>query len=123
MNHFEVKEGYCCYRLACHGRLEEAARKVIEVITFAREQGMRHLLIDTTRWTGHASPDTLERFTVVQACAEAARSAVKVAMVVRTEMMDPEKFEVTVAKNRGLVGNVFDSEKDALTWLLAPAVR
>ena len=121
--HFEVMEGYCCYRLTGRGPLAEAANKVIEVITFSREQGMRKLLIDTTSWTGHASPDTLERFTVVQACAEAARSAVKLAMVVRPEMMDPEKFEVTVAKNRGLVGNVFDSEKDALAWLLASAVR
>ena len=48
---------------------------------------------------------------------------VKLAMVVRPEMMDPEKFEVTVATNRGLDGNVFDSEKDALAWLLDPAVR
>jgi hypothetical protein len=103
--------------------LAEAAGKVIEVITFSREQGIRNLLIDTTRWTGHKSPDTLERYNVAQAFAEAARSAVKLAMVVRPEMMDPDKFEVTVAKNRGLAGNVFDSEKEALAWLLDPAVR
>ena len=121
--HFEVMEGYCCYRLSGHGRLAEAASKVIEVITFAREQGMRNLLIDTTGWTGHASPDTLERYNVAQAFAEAARSVVKLAMVVRPEMMDPDKFEVTVAKNRWLVGNVFDSEKDALAWLLDPTAR
>ena len=119
---FEVMEGYCCYRLSGHGPLAEAAGKVIEVITFAREQGMRNLLIDTTGWTGHKSPDTLERYTWAQAFAEAARSAVKLAMVVRPEMMDPDKFEVTVARNRGMVGNVFDSEKDALAWLFGPAV-
>jgi hypothetical protein len=39
-------------------------------------------------------------------------------MVVRPELMDPERFEVTVARNRGLVGNVFHSEKEALAWLL-----
>jgi hypothetical protein len=121
--HFEVMDGYCCYRLSGHGPLAEAADKVIEVITFARKQGMRNLLIDTTGWTGHKSPDTLERYNVAQAFAEAARSAVKLAMVVRPEMMDPDKFEVTVAKNRWLDGNVFDSEKDALTWLLDPAAR
>ena len=118
--HFEVKEGYCCYRLSGHGPLAEAASKVIEVIIFAREQGMRNLLVDTTGWTGHASPDTLERYSVAQAFAEAARSGVVLAMVVRPEMMDPDKFEVTVARNRWLVGNVFDSEKDALAWLLNP---
>ncbi len=120
---FEVMEGYCCYRLSGHGPLAEAANKVIEVIAFAREQGMRNLLIDTTRWTGYESPDTLERSQFARAFAEAAHSAVKVAMVVRPEMMDPDKLEVRVAKNRGLVGNVFDSEKEALAWLLDPNVR
>jgi len=116
-------EGYCCYRLSGHGPLAEAATKVIEIITFSREQGIRNLLIDTTNWTGHESPDTLERFSVAQAFAKAALSAVKLAMVVRPEMMDPGKFEVTVAMNRGLIGNVFDSEKDALAWLLERKVR
>src|SRR5262245_65715756 len=118
--HFEFMDGYCAYRLSGHGPLAEAAHKVIEAITFAREQGMRQLLIDTTNWTGHQSPDTLERYTWAQAFAEAARSMVRVAMVVRPEMVDPDNFEVTVARNRGLMGNVFDSEKAALAWLLGP---
>ena len=121
--HFEVLEGYCCYRLSGHGRLAEAASKVIEVIAFSREQGIHNLLIDTTGWTGHTSPDALERYQFAQAFAQAAGSALRLAMVVRPELMDPKKFEVTVAKNRGLAGNVFDSEKGALGWLLDPAVR
>ena len=119
----EVMEGYSCYRLSGHGPLERAAVKVMEVIAYSREQGIHNLLIDTTGWTGHKSPDTLERYYVAQAFAEAARREVKVAMVVRPEMMDPEKFEVTVAKNRWMVGNVFDSEQDALAWLLDPAAQ
>ena len=120
--HFEVMEGYCCYRLSGHGSLAEAASKIIEAITFSREQGLRNLLIDATNWTGHESPTTLERFIVAEKFTEAARAAVKLAMVVRPEMMDPDKFEVMVATNRGLVGNVFDSDKDALAWLLTPNV-
>jgi hypothetical protein len=114
----DVMEGYGCYRLSGHGPLAEAAARVIEVITFSREQRVDRLLIDTTNWTGHQSPDTLDRYTWAQAFAEAARSMVRVAMVVRPEMVDPDKFEVTVARNRGLMGNVFDSEQDALRWLL-----
>ena len=121
--HFEVLEDYGCYRLLGHGRLAEAAARVIEVIAFARERGVRNLLIDTTGWTGHESPDPVERAQFAQAFAVAAHSAVKLAMVVRREMMDPKKIEVTAARNRGLVGNVFDSEKDALAWLLGPAGR
>jgi hypothetical protein len=116
--HFEVMPDYCCYRLSGHGSLAEAAGKVIEIISYAREQGMPKLLIDTTKWTGHESPDTLERYQWAAAFTKAAHSAVKVAMVVRPEMMDPDKFEVTVARNRGLVGNVLDSEQEALAWLL-----
>jgi hypothetical protein len=115
-------EGYCCYRLSGHGPLAEAASKVIEAITFSRENSIRNLLIDTTNWTGHESPSTSERFYVAEAFTEAARSEMKLAMVVRPEMMDPEKFEVLGAKNRGLTGNVFDSERDALAWLLDPHV-
>ena len=121
--HFEIMEGYCCYRLSGHGPLSEAARKVIEAITFSREQGIRNLLIDTTNWTGHKSPDTVDRFNVAQAFTAAARSEVRLSMVVRPEMMDPGKFEVTVATNRGLIGNVFDSEKDAVAWLLDSNAR
>jgi hypothetical protein len=114
---FEVMDGYCCYRMSGHGPLTEAAAKVVEVIAFSRDQGIEKLLIDTTNWTGHGSPDTLERYTWAQAFAEASRSLVKIAMVLRPEMMDPDNFEVTVARNRGMMGNVFDSEKDALAWL------
>jgi len=113
-------DAYSRYCLSGHGSLEEAAGKVIEAITFAREHGIRRLLIDTTKWTGHDKPDTVERFNVAQAFTGAARSAVKLAMTVRPELMDPHKFEVTVATNRGMNGNVFDSEKDALAWLLDP---
>jgi len=123
--HFEVMEDYSCYRLTGHGSLAEAANKVIEVIKFAQEQGVRKLLIDTTKWTGHSRPDTLERYTVAEAFAKAASSTVKLrmGMIVRPELMDPDKFEVMVAMNRGLIGNVFDSEKDALAWLLDPNTR
>jgi hypothetical protein len=115
---FEVMEGYCCYRLRGHGSLEDAAEKVIKVILFSRQQGLRNLLIDVTNWTGHQTPDIVERFYVARAFTEAAGPAMKLAMVIRPEMMDPNKFEVTVATNRGMNGNVFDSEKDALAWLL-----
>ena len=98
--------------------MEDAAEKVIKVILFSKQQGLRNLLIDVTSWTGHANPDIVERFYVARAFTEAAGPSMKVAMVIRPEMMDPNKFEVTVATNRGMNGNVFDSEKDALAWLL-----
>jgi hypothetical protein len=118
--HFEVMNSYGRYQLLGRGSLAEAAGKVIEIIAFSREQGIRNLLIDATKWTGHQSPSTVERFTWASAFTKVAGEGLKLALVVRPELMDPEKFEVTVATNRGLNGNVFDSERDALVWLLAP---
>jgi hypothetical protein len=120
--HFEAKEGYGCFRLSGHGPLADAADKVVEAIEFSREQKIGRLLIDAQNWTGHKSPGILERFTWAGAFAAAARSTVKLALVVRPELMDPDKFEVTVARNRGLMGDVFDSEKEALAWLLDSGV-
>jgi hypothetical protein len=115
--HFEVVDGYGCYRLSGHGSLEEAAGKVMEAFTFSREQGVRNLLVDTTNWTGHGPPTVTERFFFASAFAKVA-GTLKVALLVRPEMMRPDKFEVTVATNRGLDGNVFASESEALVWLL-----
>jgi hypothetical protein len=120
---FEVLEGYCRFRLSGHGPLEDAASRVIPAIEFARKQHVRRLLVDTTGWTGHKSPGTLQRYEVASIFAKAAGPTLMLAMVVRPEMMDPDKFEVMVAKNRGLTGNVFDSEQDALAWLLDPNAR
>ena len=121
--HFEVCEGYGCYRLTGGGPFPAAASKIVEAISFAREQGVRHLLVDTTGWTCQRSPTTLERYEFAQAWGAAAATGVKLVLVARPEMMDPEKFEIKAATNRGLVGNVFESEKEALAWLLDPASR
>lgn len=121
--HFEVMENYACYRMSGNGSLAVAVGNAVDAINFARENGMRHLLIDTTKWLGLASPDTLERYHLGSAFSKAAGWEVKVATLVQIEIIDPEKFGVLVAVNRGLIGNVFDSEKDALGWLLDPNAR
>lgn len=39
--------------------------------------------------------------------------------LVRTEMIDSEKFGVVAARNAGLHSNVFSAEPEALAWLLS----
>jgi hypothetical protein len=51
------------------------------------------------------------------AWADEASGGVRLAMVARAEMIDPEKFGVTVAANRGLVSNIFTTELEARAWL------
>jgi hypothetical protein len=49
--------------------------------------------------------------------AAAAQGLVKVAVVTKPEMIDAQKFGVTVAANHGLALDVFTSEEEALAWL------
>jgi hypothetical protein len=40
-----------------------------------------------------------------------------VALVARPELIDPQKIGVLMAQNRGVLGDVFTNEADALLWL------
>ena len=66
-------------------------------------------------------PTVAQRFWFATEIAKSARGSVRIAMVVRPEFIDPEKFGVTVAANRNLIVDVFSSGVDALPWLLTGA--
>ena len=117
--HFEVMAGYCCCRLLGDGPLEEMESRVIEAIRFSRKQETDKLLVDLTNWTGSESPPSItDVFYVGSDFAKAAGPILKVSLVARPEMIRPEKFGVTVATNRWMHVNIFDSEEEALDWLL-----
>jgi hypothetical protein len=42
---------------------------------------------------------------------------VRLAIVVRAELIDPEKFAVIAGRNFGFVSDVFEAEHEALDWL------
>lgn len=117
---FENFDAYACYDLIGCFALQEAIDLVSEAIAFARDQRIRKLLVDVTQATGFESPGTLERFYMAIQFAREARSIVIVAIVAREELIDPDKFGITVARNRGLLSDVFTSRADATAWLLDP---
>ena len=86
-------------------------------ITAACASRAADLLVDTTTLTGFPAPDTLQRFLAAVGWAEEAGGRLRLAMVARAEMIDPCKFGVTVAANRGLVSNIFTTEAEARAWL------
>ena len=75
------------------------------------------LIVDTKALTGFASPDTFQRFLAAVDWAREARGRVRLAMVAKAEMIDPKRFGVTVARNRGMVSNIFNAENEARAWL------
>lgn len=97
--------------------LEQAVQLVTSAITHARGHSFAKLLIDVSVLTGFAPPSITQRYFFVQEWARASRGNVRIALVARKEMIDPNKFGVTVAANFGLVADVFISEEEALAWL------
>ena len=111
------------YRPVGSVSFREAATLVRAAIAVARSKEAEELLVDTTALTGFSSPDTFERYLAVVEWAEEARGGVRLAMVARAEMIDPQRFGVTVAANRSLVSNIFTTEREARAWLDAKPDR
>ena len=76
-------------------------------------------MVNITGLTQFSMPTLLDRYLMVEEWAREAGGSVAVAMVAMPEHIHPEKFGVKAAADRGLRGDVFTSERDALVWLLA----
>ena len=99
--------------------IQHAIRTVTAAIAHARAAGIAKLLVDATALSGVRPPGIGTRHQMAREWAEAAGGELALAVVVRREYIDPEKFGVVVAGNFGLVSNVFDRVEDALEWLRA----
>jgi len=115
--HFEMAEEHAVFRPTGQVSLDQARQMMISAVAFAREQNIRKLLVVVSGLTGFAPPSIVWRYYFMQEVARASGGSVRVAMVARPEMIDPEKFGVTVAANAGLIADIFTSEEEALAWL------
>jgi hypothetical protein len=97
--------------------LDQAVGLVRDAIAAARRDGVRDLLVNTCGLYGFATPDTFQRFFAVVAWAAAASAVLRLVVVARAEVIDPQRFGVTVAANRGLVSNIVTTEAEAVAWL------
>ena len=116
-NHFQIVGDRACAQAVGLVSLNEAVNMVSDALAFARQQSVRKLLVDVTALHGFPPPTVLQRYGFCQKWANAAGPALRMAMVARSEMIDPGKFGVTVLRNRGTVANVFVSEAEAARWL------
>ena len=114
---FMMEESHAIYRPVGSVTFDEAVARVRAAIAVACSTQANDLLVDTTALTGFPSPDTFERFLAAVAWAQEAKGRLRLAMVAREENIDPQKFGTTVARNRGLVSNIFCTEAEARAWL------
>ena len=114
---FEIVGGRGFFRPTGCMSLAEAVARVDAAIAHTRAQGIKELLVNGILVTGFDPPSLSERYFLVEKWALTAGGALRMAMVLRPEMIDPEKFGVTVAFNRRLIADVFVEERAAVEWL------
>jgi hypothetical protein len=115
--HFEIEEGLAVLRPTGCMPLQQVVRLVTSAIGFARQLGIQNLLVVTSGLTDLHPPNVLTRYLMVHEWASAAGGAMRMVVVCQRELIDPERFGVTVGANAGLVGNVFETEAEARAWL------
>jgi len=114
---FETLGSRGFYRPIAIGTFEQAIERVATAMRWARERNLADLLVNTDGLTGFPAPSTFARYALAVKWAESAGGALRVAMVARPEIIDPQKIGVLMAQNRGVNGDVFTNETDALAWL------
>lgn len=114
---FEIVAGRGYLRPTTFVSIDHAVELVDAALSFARAQKLGELLADVRGLARFPSPSVIDRFWIVSRWAETAGSRVRLAVVACQEHIDPDKFGVAVAKNRGLEGNVFATDAEAVAWL------
>jgi hypothetical protein len=126
LDSFEIVGSRGFYRPTAQVTFEQAVDMVAQAIETARELGLADLLANTRGFTGFAPPSVFARYSMATRWAQSGGSKLRVALVARPELIDPQKIGVLMLQNRGGAGDVFSNEPDALAWLdsrLGPGER
>jgi len=112
----EQMPGYLAARFVGVAAPDEASAQFESIAEQCRRTNKDKLLIDTTRYDAKVS--TSDRFLLGERLQVFARHRIKVAFVSRPEQIDPQKFGVLVARNRGATVETFTDFQSAEEWLL-----
>jgi len=93
--------------------LKEQLQELLEI---CREREPKRVLADFTPLSGFSS--TVDRYDMGVIGARFAPYVPRAAILVTPDFLDPNKFGVRVAQNRGLNVDVFIDRGAALAWLL-----
>jgi hypothetical protein len=117
MESFEQSGSRGFYRPAAQVTFEQAVDLVERAIAHARSLGLVDVLVNTTRLTGFTPPSVFARYAMATKWVGSAGASLRVAIVARAELIDPQKIGVLIVQNRGGTGDVFTNEVDAIAWL------
>lgn len=97
--------------------LEQAIALLGKATEHAHSLGLRELLLNGSGFTGYQQPSILDRYQFISTLANIAAGAMRIAIVLPEQVIDPQRFGTLVATNRGLDANVFNNEEAAVAWL------
>jgi hypothetical protein len=117
LKHFEQAGRRGFFRPVGEMSFEQAIQVVAEAMRHARSLELADLLVNTSGLSGFPTPDVFARYSLASKWAESAGAGLRVALVARAEIIDPQKIGVLMAQNRGVSGDVFTSEAAAIAWL------
>jgi hypothetical protein len=89
-----------------------------ELVRRCQELKPSRLLIDFSNLKIH--PSTLNRYEMGTIASQLAPNVGRAAVVAPPSLIDPEKFGVQVASNRGLPIDIFSDRAAAVAWLTGP---
>jgi hypothetical protein len=95
---------------------EAALELCMAAIRHARDENLSDIVVNIHGISGIDTVTTFMRYELAVQLAQNAGN-LRVALVVPETLMDPQKFAMLMAQNRGVNADVFTRETDALEWL------
>lgn len=117
MQDFEVVGTRGLFRPLARVSFEQAADLVVMAMKHARALNLSDLLVNTRGLTGFEPLKIFERYAMAAKWVESGGAALRVAWVLKPELIDAQKIGIVMAQNRGASGDVFATEVEGLAWL------
>ena len=105
------------FRPVARVSFEQGAEMIVIAMKQARALGLADLVVNVIGLTGFEPLKIFERYAMATKWVESAGAAMRVAWVLKPELIDPQKIGIVMAQNRGASGDVFATETAALAWL------
>ena len=115
---FEVVGDVACFSISGEQDLVGSVHQITDAILRTKARGMGKLLVDITHISGVEPPSVEMRFWLMGEWAKAGRGSVRLALVTRREFISEDRFGVAFGMNQGFISNLFETEAEALDWLL-----
>jgi hypothetical protein len=112
-----IHDGYASIVLTGTRSFDDALSDLLATLEKSIEYGVSRVLVDALELDGFESPDVMQRYTLSTEAARIAIGKAVIAFVTRQEFIDPRRFGVLVAVNRGLNVQVFSNRNEAVVWL------